>query len=200
GAVDRHKVNPDKNPLNDFAFANNGKIYLVSENKIYSTDHDMTNEADAILDTNYKYTKCEVYDDKLYIASTYVGGDTLRSLEKSIMAYPINTDGSLGTVEEVINWTDDFAGSIISSITFDSDDRMYVATATRTPIYVIEPVAGSYAEGNISLLYPVLLEASAVSMRWDSGNNMGLITEDSEGLRSVSRLRMRATASPNYMP
>ncbi|MCF7832610.1 MAG: IPT/TIG domain-containing protein, partial [Candidatus Marinimicrobia bacterium] len=122
GAVDRHKVNPDKNPLNDFAFANNGKIYLVSENKIYSTDHDMTNEAVAILDTNYKYTKCEVYDDKLYTASTYVGGDTLRSLEKSIMAYPINTDGSLGTVEEIINWTDDFAGSIISSITFDSDD------------------------------------------------------------------------------
>ncbi len=200
GAIDRHKVNPDKNPLSDFAFANNGKIYLVGENNIYSTDHDMINEAVAVLDTNYNYTKCEVYDGKLYAAATYVGSDTLRLLEKSIRTYPINTDGSLGTGEVIINWTEDFAGSVITGITFDTDDKMYVATKTRTPIYVIEPVAGSYADGNIELLNPVILDAIILSMRWDTGDYMSFITEDSEGLQAPNRLRMRTTASPNYMP
>ncbi len=200
GAKDRNKVNAAKNNLNDFAFANNNKIYLVAANYIYSTDHDMSNAADAVVDTNYNYTKCEVYDGNLYVASTYVGGDTLRANEKAIMTYPINTNGSLGTGEMLINWTEDFAGSIIKGLSFDANGTMYVATSTSTPIYVFEPVAGSYADGSISLLYPVLLNQAIISMRWDSGDYMAFIAKDASGARTVYRLKMIETASPNYIP
>ena len=100
----------------------------------------------------------------------------------------------------VINWTTDFAGTVISNIVFDNDDRMYVATQTRTPIFVIEPVAGSYADGDISLLYPVLLKNKVISMRWEAGDYMGLLTEDPDAIRTAYRLKMIKTASPSYIP
>jgi IPT/TIG domain-containing protein len=205
----RHKVNDTKNNLNDFAFANNGKVYCASREYIYSTDHDLGGAVDdkntligtdAVYDTTLNFTKCEVYDDKLYVAATYVGPDTLRTNEKLILSYDINTDGTLSGKTIVINWTEDFAGSIISGITFDSSDKMYVATETRTPIYVIDPVAGSYADGNITLLYPVLLKDEIISMRWDAGGYMGFIYSASDGTRTANRLEMVATASPSYIP
>ena len=105
-----------------------------------------------------------------------------------------------GAAEMVINWTEDFAGTIISNIVFDADDRMYVATQTRTPVYVIEPVAGSYADGDISLLFPVLLKNKIISMRWETGDYMGLLAEDADGIRTAYRLNMIETASPSYIP
>lgn len=200
GSVTRTKTNSSRDANDDFAFANNGKIYMTGALGLYSMAHDLTGAETALEDTNYAFKKCEVYDDKLYVSATYIGGDTLRTNEKLILAYPVNTDGSLGTGETVINWTEDFAGSEIADIVFDSDGKMYVATVTQTPIYVIEPVAGSYADGNIKLLYPVLLEENIVSMSWDSGDYMAIITEDADLVRQAYKLKMTATPSPSYMP
>ena len=200
GALTRFKVNTDKANCTDFAFADNNKVYVVGNSFIYSADDVLDNATLALDDTDYNFTKCEYYDGKLYVATTYQGADTLITGEKAIMAYPVNANGTLGAAEEIINWTDDFAGAIISNIVFDADDRMYVATETRTPIYVIEPVAGSYADGNINLLYPVLLDANILSMRWETGDYMGFLAEDSDAIRTVYRLNMVETASPSYIP
>ncbi|MEA2078098.1 MAG: IPT/TIG domain-containing protein [Candidatus Marinimicrobia bacterium] len=200
GALTRFKVNANKENCVDFAFADNNKVYIVGNGFIYSADDVLASSTLALDDTDYNFTKCDFYDGKLYVASTYQGDDTLKTNEKAIMAYPVNTDGTLGTAETIINWTDDFAGSIISNITFDADDRMYVATLTRTPIYVIEPVAGSYADGNISLLYPVLLNDNIISMRWETGDYMAFLAEDNDAMRTVYRLNMLETASASYIP
>ncbi len=200
GTLLRKKVNSTKNNCTDFAFADNGKVYVVSPGYIYSTNNDLSGAEDVVVDPNYRFGKCEVYDNNLYVSSVYVGSDTMRTNEKAIIAYPINTDGSLGTPSTVINWTEDFAGSTISGIVFDNEATMYVSTLTQTPIYKIEPVAGSYADGNISLLYPVLLDEKIISMRWDAGASMAYISESSDATRTVNRLSMTKPASPSYIP
>ena len=200
GSVNRFKINSDKANCTDFAFANNNKVYIVGNSFIYSADDDLSNAVLEVDDTDYNFKKCEYYDGKLYVATTYQGDDSLKYGEKAIMAYPVNTNGTLGAAEMVINWTEDFAGTIISNIVFDADDRMYVATQTRTPVYVIEPVAGSYADGDISLLFPVLLKNKIISMRWETGDYMGLLAEDADGIRTAYRLNMIETASPSYIP
>ncbi|MDZ7822301.1 MAG: hypothetical protein U5N26_11170 [Candidatus Marinimicrobia bacterium] len=169
-------------------------------NNIYSTNHDFSGETPAVQTEDFNFKQCAFYDGKLYVSSVYTGSDTLRSNEKAIMAYPANGDGSLGAPETVINWTEDFAGSVISGITFDADGKMYVATQTRTPVYVIDPVGGTYDGGDISLLYPVLLDQKIVSMNWESGGYMAYIGEDSEGTRNIFRLKMLPQPSPSYIP
>lgn len=200
GSVYKVNVNAPKLNCNDFDFANNGKIYFTAENNIFSLNHDMTTAETPLTDLDYNYKKCQVYDDKLYVTATYLGDDTLRTNEKLILAYPVNTDGSLGAEEVVINWTEDFAGSVISDITFDANGSMYVATRTSTPVYVIEPVAGSYADGNIRLLYPVLLNDMVNSMSWENGSNMAIIAEDGDGIRTVYSVPMLVGPSASYMP
>ncbi len=200
GAVTREKINTDKVSCLDFSFANNNRVYFTASNNIYSMHHDLSNASAAVEDENYDYEKCEVYDGNLYVSATYVGTDTLRTNEKLILAYPVNVDGTLGTPVTVINWTDDFAGSEIVDIVFDTDDRMYVATKTRTPIYVIEPLAGSYADGNIKLLYPVLLEDEVVCMSWETGTDMAVITENADGMRTAYRIKMLEMPSASYIP
>ena len=200
GALTRFKINSDKANCTDFAFANNNKVYIVGNGFIYSADDVLANAVKIVDNADYNFKKCEYYDGKLYVATTYQGADTLKFGEKAIMAFPVNVDGTLGAMEMVINWTTDFAGTVISNIVFDNDDRMYVATQTRTPIFVIEPVAGSYADGDISLLYPVLLKNKVISMRWEAGDYMGLLTEDPDAIRTAYRLKMIKTASPSYIP
>lgn len=200
GTIERVDVNSPKLNCNDFDFANNGKIYFTADNNIFSLNHDLSTQGTPVTDLNYLYKKCQVYNDKMYVTATYDGDDSLRTNEKLILAYPINTDGSLGTEEVVINWTEDFAGSEISDITFDANGSMYVATKTSTPIYVIEPVAGSYADGNIELLYPVLLNDKVNSMSWEVGSSMAIITEDGDGIRTVYTVPMLVNPCPSYMP
>jgi len=200
GSVNRVKINSDKYPSYDFSFANNDRVYMTGLNNIYSMHHDLSNPTSALEDLDYDYKKCEVYDSKLYVSAIYTGDDTLRTNEKLILAYPINTDGSLGTGETIINWTEDFAGSEIVDIVFDTEGKMYVATKTRTPIYVIEPAAGSYADGSVKLLYPVLLKNTIFSMSWESGSYMAIITEGTDGSRTAYRLKMKETPSTSYLP
>mgnify|MGYP000628007727 CR=1 FL=1 len=205
-ATDRHKMNSDKEYCYDILFADNNKAYFPSNGKIYSGEADLSATGATLEDANFAFGKGNFYDGKIYMAATYLGVDTLLSSdslktgEKVIAAYAVNADGTLGNVEIVINWTNDFAGSTIADITFDNEDRMYVATVTQTPIYIIEPLAGAYNDGNVSLLYPVLMDEMVVSMNWDAGDYMAVITENADGARTAKRIDMTKTASPSYIP
>lgn len=205
GSTVKTKKPDGKKYYYDFDFADNGFTYLCGDDGILSVASDFTSASTPVMtaaETDYEMSACAVFGSDLYAAGKYVGIDSLQLGINKIWKYAINADGSLGAKTIVIDWDTQFAGSNVTGIAFADDGKMFVSTATTTPIYAISPIGGSYADGTITLLYQLLLDQKVLNISWDNTTTMGIVFASSTDpvVKSVYNLKMQDSPSPYYAP
>ena len=162
----------------DLDFDSNGNLFFVGKNAIYKVDPSDLSVNEVVSDyTGYRLKAARVYNGNLYVGGVYIGTDTLLTGQK-IWRHSIGTDGSLGSQEEVIDWTTHYS-SIISALEFDENGNMLVGNTDG--IIKISPSGSDYENGSYSYLYPQLLRGDVVysvyKMTW-TGNYLYLTIRD----------------------
>jgi len=157
----------------DLDFDSNGNLFYVGEDAIYKVDPSDLSVSELAMDyTDYKLKAARVYNGNLYVGSVYIGTDTLLTGQK-IWKHSIASDGSLGSQQEVVDWTSKYS-SIISALEFDEYGNMFVGTVSTADIES-DGIIKISASGIHSYFYPQLLRGditySVYKMTW-TGNYM----------------------------
>jgi len=107
--------------------------------------------------------KCvRVYNNYLYVAGVQTGAS-------KIWRFPLNADGTLGSVEEYFNFsTSAFGtgGKGAFAITFNTDGDMYVGTDATASVVIVHPDKSAEA------LYPGVLQPQTLFFAWGKGTTL----------------------------
>ena len=127
---------------------------------------------------NYTITSVRVYEGYIYITAKYSGTGSVDSV--GIWRHVINSDGSVGNQELVLDWRiTPYVSASINDITFSQDGAMYIGTndshaplvkyknGELTAVYydIVSPSLDQMVWGNSTYLYAVINRAT----RFDAG-------------------------------
>jgi len=175
-----------KSKVTDIDFDQNGTLFAAGTDSIYAVNTTGTPNSKGVAEyKDFAIVSTRVYDNHVYVAGTYKGTDLLIAKKGIWRNEILDQDGTLGSREEVYDWTDYVGdnGPDILSITFDEDGDIYIS-AKET--YVFSGETSTYVKtAAISILhmdtqdiepfYHQVLSPPATYMSWSDQNYIYLV-------------------------
>ena len=107
-----------------------------------------------------------LFDNFLYVAG-------LQDEVSKVWRFLIDSNGDLGTAEEVFNFTF-YNGSTAFALAFSSSGHLYVGTDGTDPVLLIQP------DGTGAEMYPSVLTQVVRKFAWGSGDALYAATSSTE--------------------
>jgi len=174
-------ITPSGTRIWDFDWDQNLNIWAVGNNNvIVRIKPDLTTET-------YNFT-ANLRTARVFGGYLYVAGSK-DNLEK-VWRFVINSDGSLGTEEEVINLSSRYPTIVINTMAFSADGVMYLGTNNKN-----NPILEVKTE-----FYPGIIPASEVlSFYWPAGEYLYFIRKaETNRDQTVIRVNMLKNGAPNF--
>jgi len=169
--------------VSDLDFDQNGTLFVAGSDSIYAVNTTGTPKGTGVAEyKDFAIVSVRVYDNYVYVAGTYKGTDATIA-KKGIWRNAItSTTGTLGSREEVYDWTDNVGtnGPDILSITFDEDGNLFIGskesyvTAGDVSTYVTNTAISilNHDTQTIEPFYDSVLKAPVTYMTWDNQNHI----------------------------
>jgi hypothetical protein len=179
-------ITPTGTRVWDFDWDQNLNIWAVGNNNvIIRIRPDLTTETYNFA-ANLRAVR--VFGDYLYVAGSK------DNLEK-VWRFVINSDGSLGTEEEVINLSSRYPTIVINTMAFSADGVMYLGTNNKN-----NPILEVKTDRTVFEFYPGIIPASEVlSFYWPDGEYLYFIRKaETNRDQTVIRVNMLKNGAPNF--
>ncbi len=94
----------------------------------------------------------------------------------AVFRHSIGSDGQLGAKELVFDWTaTPFVDRSVKALTISSDGKIYLATDSKDPILIADPVSNT-----VDYLYKGILPSNCKQFCWGAGTNIYMISGDTQ--------------------
>lgn len=173
----------------DLEFDNYGNLWVAAQENLIRIKSDQS--AETVYNLGIDLKSVRVYDEYLYTV-----GSKQNLTEQKILRFKINSDGSLGSEEIVLDAEGEawLAGKTINAITFSADGVMYLGTtASPDALFEFDPESKSH-----QVIYPGLIAADIYALHWDSGNFLFATQQQKNGESNILKIDMRKQGAPYF--
>ena len=186
--------------VTDLDFDENGNMWTAGKGAVlFRVAPDASDSAMAEYPIDTEINALSVFDSYVYALGIYTGDDTL-AVQSGLYRNQLNSDGSVGATELVLDFGDYFGTfvPVMMDMTFAADGDLYVIASSAVGGLVLHP---PYDHSSIEEFYPRVLDPPNAAMVWGTGRYMYINYRPSgndAALRAVYRVNLQKSGAPAF--